>query len=134
MLTLTTPALLFSAISLLLLAYTNRFLTLADRIRSLYRDYEVSGKIGLKKQIESLKKRVVLIKHMQGMGTFSFFTCVLSMLLIFAKQNELATIAFGTSLVFLLISLFVSLIEIHLSVNALNLLLNDLETSKKVNK
>lgn len=37
---LTTPALLFPAISLLLLAYTNRFLTLAGLIRNLYKLYK----------------------------------------------------------------------------------------------
>ena len=34
-LTLTTPALLFSAVSLILLAYTNRFLSYAQLVRTL---------------------------------------------------------------------------------------------------
>jgi hypothetical protein len=38
-LSLTTPALLFSAISLLLLAYTNRFLAYASVVRNLHARY-----------------------------------------------------------------------------------------------
>ena len=37
---ISTPALLFSAISLLILAYTNRFLTIAQIIRNLKKNYD----------------------------------------------------------------------------------------------
>ena len=39
-LTLTTPSILFSAISLIMLAYTNRFLAYASVIRSLKTEHE----------------------------------------------------------------------------------------------
>lgn len=83
---ITTPALLFPAISLLLLAYTNRFLTIATLIRSLHKNYKENPQTALLGQIENLRKRVSLIKHMQGVGVASLFFCILCMFLLFAGQ------------------------------------------------
>jgi uncharacterized membrane protein YfcA len=127
---LTTPALLFPAISLLLLAYTNRFLTLATIIRSLHQNYKEKPNIVLLGQIENMRKRVHLIKHMQGIGVASLFLCVLCMFLLFSGQNELGKYVFGLSLIMLLISLILSLREIAISVDALELHLSDIEKKK----
>lgn len=127
---LTTPALLFPAISLLLLAYTNRFLTLATIIRSLHQNYKEKPNIVLLGQIENMCKRVHLIKHMQGIGVASLFLCVLCMFLLFSGQNELGKYVFGLSLIILLISLILSLREIAISVDALELHLSDIEKKK----
>jgi len=127
---LTTPALLFPAISLLLLAYTNRFLTLATIIRSLHQNYKEKPNIVLLGQIENMRKRVHLIKHMQGIGVASLFLCVLCMFLLFSGQNELGKCVFGLSLIMLLISLILSLREIAISVDALELHLSDIEKKK----
>ncbi len=127
---LTTPALLFPAISLLLLAYTNRFLTLATIIRSLHQNYKEKPNIVLLGQIENMRKRVHLIKHMQGIGVASLFLCVLCMFLLFSGQNELGKYVFGLSLIMLLISLILSLREIAISVDALELHLSDIEEKK----
>lgn len=127
---LTTPALLFPAISLLLLAYTNRFLTLATIIRSLHQNYKEKPNIVLLGQIENMRKRVHLIKHMQGIGVASLFLCVLCMFLLFSGQNELGKYVFGLSLIMLLISLILSLKEIAISVDALELHLSDIEKKK----
>ncbi|HOO92928.1 MAG TPA: DUF2721 domain-containing protein, partial [Opitutales bacterium] len=75
-LTLTTPALMFSTLSLLLLAYTNRFLGLASRIRSLHDHYIRNPDAVLFAQISSLRKRVHLIRDMQASGIVSLFLCV----------------------------------------------------------
>lgn len=80
---ITTPALLFPAISLLLLAYTNRFLTIATLIRSLHKNYKENPQTALLCQIENLRKRVSLIKHMQRVGMASLFFCILCMFLLF---------------------------------------------------
>ncbi len=126
-LNLTTPGLLFSAISLLLLAYTNRFLALASLIRSLH-DIYLSEHSGLVLgQIKLLKKRVMLIRSMQIMGVASLFLCVLCMFVLFAERLLLGKIVFGLALVALLISLGISLYEIQLSSKALNLQLKDIE-------
>lgn len=128
-LSLTTPAMLFPAISLLLLAYTNRFLTLAGVIRNLH-DSNKSGAscdLSVQVQIQNLRKRVHIIKHMQGLGAGSFFSCVLTMLLIYLNWSVAAGILFAISLVLLLGSLLMSLWEIRISVDALEAHLSDIK-------
>lgn len=124
---LTTPALLFPAISLLLLAYTNRFLTLAGLIRKLHSEYKSEPDQLLMGQIENLRKRVVLIRNMQALGICSLLLCVFCMFLIFAGENFIGKVVFGVSLVLLMASLALSVREIQISVNALNIQLSDLE-------
>lgn len=127
----TTPALLFPAISLLLLAYTNRFLTLAQLIRSLHQNYKENPNNILLGQIENMRKRVHLIKHMQGVGVASLTVCVICMFLLFSGNDLLGKYTFGLSLILLLISLVLSLWEIAISVDALELHLNDIESAPK---
>lgn len=127
---LTTPALLFPAISLLLLAYTNRFLTIATLIRSLHKNYKENPDTALLGQIENLRKRVYLINHMQGVGVASLFFCVLCMFLLFAGQFEIGKYIFGLSILLLMLSLVLSLKEIAISVDALELHLSDIESGK----
>lgn len=125
-LTLTTPALLFPTISLLLLAYTNRFLAIANVIRGLHARYESQPSENILGQIDSLRQRVRLIRNMQALGIGSLFLCVLSMMVIYVGWQEGAKLIFGFSLFLLLVSLGVSFREIQLSVNALNLQLKTL--------
>ena len=125
--TLATPALLFPAISLLLLAYTNRFLALAALIRTLHASYRVEPDEIIVRQIGALKHRVILIRNMQTAGVISIFLCVLCMMLVFAGKDFPAKLVFGLSLACLMVSLAISLWEIHISVNALNLQISDLE-------
>ena len=124
---LTTPALLFPAISLLLLAYTNRFLTLATLIRALHKQFKETADSNIKAQITNLRKRVNLIKHMQLTGIASLLLCVVSMFAIYENWQVFGSIIFGVSLVFLMISLIFSIIEIQISVKALNIHLSDIE-------
>jgi len=132
-LTLTTPALLFPAISLLLLAYTNRFLATAGVIRTLHDHVRQEGSYGpaIRAQIRNLRRRVHLVKHMQGLGAASFFGCVLAMLLIYSGVKTLASLVFGGSLLLLLGSLFLSLWEIQISVVALEAHLSDMDEQDK---
>ncbi len=125
-LTLTTPALLFPAISLLLLAYTNRFLTLATLIRSLRDRYATTHEAHLRVQIENLRYRVRLIRNMQVFGVSSFFMCVLCMFLLFAGQMQAGAWVFGLALLLLLTSLALSLREVQVSVDALTVELDHL--------
>ncbi len=123
--TLTTPALLFPAISLLLLAYTNRFLALASLIRSLYAKYEDSPSVKIEGQLSNLRKRVFLIRNMQGFGIASLFLCVLAMFLLFYQIDRWGEISFGISLIFMLISLGLSFREIQISTRALQIQLDE---------
>lgn len=129
--TLTTPGLLFPAVSLLLLAYTNRFLALASLIRTLHSTYKTSPDKVLLDQIKNLRYRVLLIRNMQTLGIASLFLCVLCMFLIFAGHYEPSKYIFGISLLLLLWSLGLSIKEIQISVNALNLHLSDIEHESK---
>ena len=126
-LNLTTPGLLFSAISLLLLAYTNRFLSIANLIRALHRNYKETGDKAAKAQIDNLHKRIGLIKDMQLLGIGSLFLSVFCMVALFAGWIVLGKILFGLSLILLLVSLGLMMIEIQISVKALNIQLNDLD-------
>src|SRR5690606_16439378 len=120
-LTLTTPGLLFSAISLLLLAYTNRFLAIATLIRKLHGEYQENPNRLLVGQIRNLRKRVALIRSMQFFGVASLFLCVLCMFVLFADNQFLGKWIFAVALTMLLFSLGISLWEIQISVKALNI-------------
>ena len=126
--TFTTPALLFPAISLLLLAYTNRFLALANLVRKLHEEYKrgESNKIILR-QINSLRRRIRLVRYMQGLGVFSFLCCVVTMYTLYMNWMGVVKYEFAISLLSLLASLIVSLVEITQSTKALELELSDIE-------
>ena len=124
---LTTPALLFPAISLLLLAYTNRFLALASLIRGLHSKYEQKHDQILYSQIRNLRKRVNLTRNMQALGISSLFLCVFTMFLLYAGEIRIGEYIFGVSLLLLMASLALSIREIQISTRALNIQLSDLE-------
>lgn len=127
MMTITTPALLFPAISLLLLAYTNRFLVLAQLIRQLNNREGEQVRDLAKRQIVNLRQRIVLIRSMQRWGVISFLLCTLSMFSLFLSWELAGQVLFGASLVSLLMSLVMSLFEIQISCNAINIELESLE-------
>ncbi|MFQ3234599.1 MAG: hypothetical protein ACI9C4_000150 [Paraglaciecola sp.] len=126
--TVTTPAMLFPAISLLLLAYTNRFLTLASTIRNLDLSHDPEN---TQAQIDNLRERIQLIKRMQEAGVVSFFLCVLSMLAIYAQYQAIGGAIFAASLVLLLYSLWESVREIRISVKALDVYLSNFNLQRK---
>ncbi len=123
-----TPALLFPAITLLMLAYTNRFLSLAALVRKLHDEYNRGEKeLHLLRQIKNIRSRLNLIRYMQSFGIFSFLCCVLCMYSIFRGWMQLAHWIFATSLICLLISIILSLLEINKSTRAIELELGDIE-------
>lgn len=126
MMNLTTPALLFPATSLLLLAYTNRFLVLAQLIRNLQTQDKDDGRDLVIRQILNLRKRIVLTRYMQALGVSSFIMCAVSMFLIFVERDHLAEMFFGLSLFLLVLSLLVSLWEIMISTRAIEITLEDM--------
>lgn len=125
--TLTTPALLFSAVSLILLAYTNRFLGYAALIRQLYEKLKANRDQVLLDQIMNLRKRLYLIKNMQLLGVSSLMFCVVSMFLIYIGVQQLAAYAFGLGMLLLIVSLLLSGWEIKISVRSLEMHLKDME-------
>lgn len=130
-LTLTTPALLFPAISLLLLAYTNRFLTIATIIRNLHDRYKNEATDNLLGQIANLRYRTYLIRNMQIFGVLSLLFCVISMFALFAGWIPGGQWAFALALILMMASMLISLRELQISVGALDLLLMELEDEEK---
>lgn len=124
---ITTPALLFPAISLLLLAFTNRFLAISSLIRNLHAKYMETGAEIIIFQISTLRQRLHLIQVMQILGVTSFFFCVVTMFLLFAGKVWIAEITFALSMFLLMGALGFSLWEIRVSVNALNMEISDME-------
>lgn len=128
-LTLTTPALLFSAISLIMLAYTNRFLAYAAIIRNLHDRYQTEKNSVLIAQIKNIKQRLYLTRSMQFYGISSLLLCVLSMFLIYIQQQTIAIWTFGLALILLIVSLTFLIWEIQISVKALEHHINDIENN-----
>ena len=126
-----TPALLFGATSLILLAYTNRFLTIATIVRGLKKTYKKKESALILLEIKNLNLRLTLIRNMQMAGVLSLFLSVFAMLLLFLEQVTAGIYLFGGSLFFLLLSLGLSFWEISISVNALRLHLSDLVQKEK---
>ena len=130
-LSLTTPSLLFSAISLLMLAYTNRFLSYAQLVRNLKEKViEDKSSVALP-QIANLRKRLNLIQSMQVYGIMSVLLCVVSMLFIYIKMYNAAGYILGIALILLIVSLAICVREIQISMRSLNLHLHDMEEIEK---
>lgn len=126
-LTLITPTFLFSAISLLLLAYTNRFLSYAQLVRTLKDNYLEDPNKVKAAQIDNLRRRLYLTRAMQMLGISSLFLCVVTMFLIYVGLQAVAFWVFGLAILLLLFSLGISVREIQISVKALELHLSDME-------
>jgi hypothetical protein len=125
-LSIETPALLFSATSLILLAYTNRFLTIAQIVRSLKKNYDEKQNKSILIEIKNLNLRLSLIRYMQLFGVLSLFLSVFAMLLLYVSKLTIGIYLFGLSLFTLLLSLGISFWEISISVKALRIHLHDL--------
>ncbi len=130
-LTIQTPALLFPAVSLLLIAYTNKFLAIANLIRKLISDYEINQLRTTISQIRSLRRRLMLIRWMQVFGVGSILLCVVTMFFVYEGWQIWAKILFALSLLMMMVSLVLSLMEIFLSAGALRVLLKELEEKEK---
>ena len=125
---LTTPAILFPAVSLLMLAYTNRFLALANIVRTLHARYNKECSAAVRLQIENLSKRLGLIRQMQAFGILSLISCMCSLAGLFLEIQIVGKVFFGGSLVLMLLSLIFCLREIYLSGRALEIELEDMQS------
>ncbi|MDH4411646.1 MAG: DUF2721 domain-containing protein [Verrucomicrobiales bacterium] len=126
-LTISTPALLFPAVSLLFLAYTNRFLHLAALVRQLHRDWVERQDDCLRAQIDNMRKRLALIRWMQLLGAVSILLCVVAMVAVMLEANLTGWIAFFAALLFMGGSLLCLILEVACSGGALKILLDRVE-------
>ena len=132
MLDLTTPSLLFSAISLILLAYTNRFLSYASVVRALKEKHQQTHDPKDIAQIANLRKRLYLTRSMQILGILSLLLCVIAMFFIYVSWQIFAAWIFGIALLLLAASLCVCIWEINISVTALEIHLEDISSKEKL--
>lgn len=130
-LTLITPTFLFSAISLLLLAYTNRFLSYAQLVRTLKDRYMEDQSALTRAQIMNLRRRLYLTKNMQLLGVASLLLCVATMFFVYVGLQIIAVYIFGIALILLIISLTLSVMEIRISAKSLEIYLSDMEKLKE---
>lgn len=130
-LTLITPTFLFSATSLLLLAYTNRFLSYAQLVRTLKDRYMEDHSALTHAQIMNLRRRLYLTKNMQLLGVASLLLCVITMFLIYIGLQQISAFVFGFALILLIISLGLSVMEIRISAKSLEIYLSDMEKNGK---
>lgn len=119
--TITTPSLLFPAISLLLLAYTNRFVVLTNVIRQLSSVENATSQVLVRRQMDNLRLRIQVIRRMQAFGVLSFVLCTLSMFALLMKWPIAGQLLFANSLILLVISLMFSLYEVNISTEAINI-------------
>ena len=130
-LTYGTPGLLFPAISLLMLAYTNRFLGLTAAARSIiarYEDHRDPSTSRLLLQIASLRERLALVRLTQVVGVLSLLCCTSTLFALFLQLDDLARVLFAAALLLMMASLVISLREIYLSVRAINIEFDHLNT------
>lgn len=130
-LNLSIPALLFPAISLSMLAYNARYLAIAALIRQLYKEYLQTPERGLQIQVRQLKKRLTIIKNMQAVAILSFLFSAITMFLIYIEMAFWANFFFGMSLLMLMTSLILSLIEVQLSTKSLNTQLRNMDSTEE---
>lgn len=128
---LSTPALLFPTVSLIMLAYTNRFLALAGLIRALHAEWRRSEDDRIVGQIANLRQRVLLIRNMQALGAVSLLSCVLCMLVLLGGFEGIAIALFVLALMLMTASLALSVREIGISVRSLELALGDLGDAER---
>ncbi len=124
---LSTPALLFPAISLLFLSYTNRFISYASLVRGLHEGWQNQKSPAIQAQIGNLRRRLLLIRHMQIAGAASLLVCVGSMMALFLGAVPVGEALFGASLILMLVSLALLIRELQISLNALDVQLKDME-------
>lgn len=130
MIEINTPAILFPAISLLMLAYTNRYLALASLIRKLHSDYVAGHEPAVRAQIENLRFRMRLIRQMQLLGMLSLLVCLGSVILLLAGWGRVGSGLFGVAVLIMASSIFQCLREILHSGGALDILLKQMETAE----
>ena len=132
---LTTSALLFPAIPLLMITFGTRFTVVSELIRKIHDEYaadidldDVRAKRMLG-EISALKKRLWMIQINQTLSSLSFFFNLLPMFALYMGNQNLAKTIFGIALALLMLAVVLFIIEISIAVRSLNLQLSDLDTN-----
>ena len=125
-LTLTAVGLLFPTISVVLLAQTNRFMSLASVARDLVARYRSGPNPSIRNQVVSLQQRIWLVRWTQGFGVLALLINSCSAFSLFLESLSMARNLFVAAMCCMVLSLLISLREIQLSVRAIDIELNTL--------
>lgn len=128
---ITTPALLFSTVSLLYIGYTNRFMSIANLVRLLKDKFLETHDAALLKQITNLRQRIILIRNMQLLGIAALIVSVFSIIAMYSRYQSTGELLFFISLILLILSMVAAVREIFISVDALNIELSNIEELKE---
>ncbi len=126
-LTISTPAILFSTVSLMMIAFTNRYLAIASLIRELHDKFRISPDENYVAQIKHLHRRVHIIRNIQFIIVSSLLLSAISMLFIYLHYQYVAQVLFFIALLLQIAALSLSIWEISLSIHALKIELSDME-------
>lgn len=126
-LTIGTPALLFSTVSLLMIAFTNRFLAISSLIRDLHDKFRNTPDTVLVEQIKTLHQRLRLIRNIQILAVLSLLLSAICMFVIYHGNQAVASYLFGGALLLQITALLLSVWEISISINALQIELSDMQ-------
>ena len=130
---LTTPALLFPGVAILMLGYINRYVATAQVIRTYKKDYDSGYKhIDVAKQLKILRRRIGLSRSMLAFSATSLLLACLSMFLLFELYTAAGEAVFGLALTFMIGSILFSLYETSLSNRSLLIEINDILKKEKV--
>lgn len=125
-LTLTAVGLLFPTISVVLLAQTNRFMSLASVARDLVARYRIDPDPTVRDQVLSLQQRIWLVRWTQGAGVLALLINSSSAFSLFLGGLATARCLFVMAMCCMVVGLLISLREIQLSVRAIDIELDTL--------
>ena len=125
----TVTALMFPAIPLLMVVYSNRFHTLSRLIRELHDEhvYEKHIPAEWKKQFINLSRRISILRWTIMFAAFGFLFNMLTVFALYLNELFLARVIFGSCCLSMIISIIFFIREIQISTNALNLHMSDMD-------
>jgi hypothetical protein len=126
------PALLFPAIPIMLLVFTNKYTALAMLIRKLHVMAQEDEIENLSvERIQILSGRLKLLKWMQTFSSISFLFNLITIFFGFVGLQNFALVFFIISVALLIIAMSLFIVESQQSHYALSLHIRDLETYNK---
>lgn len=103
-------------------------MAIAKLIRDLHAEYRDGRSKLIVEQLKNLRFRVRLIRNMQLLGVSSLFLSILCMIFIYLEMQMAAGWLFGIALFLQAGALAISVYEITISIQALNIELSDVES------
>ena len=131
-----TIALLFPAIPLMFLVYSNTPTHVGARLRELFEAVsrgEVTGNEykRVSEEAEYLAKRLSLLRSAQMLSGLTFLFNLLTLASIYMEQQVFAQYLFGCAVIIMMLSILLYLMEISTTVRAVGLILNKIKSGSE---